>query len=107
MKQTTNDWFIAAEDDLFAAKKLATEDRLTNVVSFHCQQCLEKCFKAIIEEKGLTPLNVHLSERMKLLINFINTDKVITVEELAIKCAVSDKTIKRDIDFLKNKLIKS
>jgi len=28
MKQTTNDWLTAAEDDLLAAKKLAGEDRL-------------------------------------------------------------------------------
>ena len=31
MKQTTKEWFIAAEDDLLAAKKLGDEDRLTNV----------------------------------------------------------------------------
>jgi HEPN domain-containing protein len=34
----TKDWLTAAEDDLLAAKKLAGEDRLTNVVAFHCQQ---------------------------------------------------------------------
>lgn len=50
MKQTTNDWLKAAEDDLLAAKTLASNSRLTNVAAFHCQQCLEKIFKAIIEE---------------------------------------------------------
>lgn len=40
MKQTTKDWLTAAEDDLLAAKKLAGEDRLTNVVAFHCQSRL-------------------------------------------------------------------
>ncbi len=59
MKQTTNDWLLAAEDDLLAAQKLVTEAKLTNVVAFHCQQCLEKCFKAVIEEKGLSPLKSH------------------------------------------------
>lgn len=48
MKPTTKDWLTAAEDDLLAAKKLAGETRLSNVSAFHCQQCLEKCFKAII-----------------------------------------------------------
>jgi HEPN domain-containing protein len=42
MKQTTKDWLTAAEDDLLAAKKLLGEDRLTNVVAFHCQQSIEK-----------------------------------------------------------------
>ena len=36
MKQTTKDWLTVAEDDLLAAKTLAREDRLTNLVTFHC-----------------------------------------------------------------------
>jgi hypothetical protein len=35
MKQTTKDWLTVAEDDLLAAKTLASEDRLTNLVSYH------------------------------------------------------------------------
>ncbi|MBW8334228.1 MAG: HEPN domain-containing protein [Prolixibacteraceae bacterium] len=66
MKQTTKDWFIAAEDDLLAAKKLGDEDRLTNVVAFHCQQCLEKCFKAIIEEQGMPSIKSHDLLRLQL-----------------------------------------
>jgi HEPN domain-containing protein len=59
MKQTTKDWLFAAEDDLYSAKKLHTEERLTNIVAFHCQQCLEKSFKAIIEEQNDPPLKSH------------------------------------------------
>lgn len=66
MKQTTKDWFTAAEDDLLAAKKLAGEDRLTNVVAFHCQQCLEKCFKAVIEEQGKPSIKSHDLLRLQL-----------------------------------------
>jgi HEPN domain-containing protein len=66
MKQTTKEWFIAAEDDLLAAKKLGDEDRLTNVVAFHCQQCLEKCFKAIIEEQGKPSIKSHDLLRLQL-----------------------------------------
>lgn len=51
------------------------------------------------------PINVPLNERMKHLVMLINGDKIITVEELARQCAVSAKTIKRDIDYLKNKNI--
>jgi HEPN domain-containing protein len=69
MKQTTNDWFMAAKDDLFAAKKLVTEDQLTNIVAFHCQQCIEKSFKAVIEEKGLFPLKSHDLIRLQLNAN--------------------------------------
>ena len=59
MKQTTKDWLLAAEDDLLSAKKLVSEERLTNIVAFHCQQCLEKCFKSIIEEKNLALIKSH------------------------------------------------
>ncbi len=66
MKQTTKEWLTAAEDDLLAAKKLAGEDRLTNVVAFHCQQCLEKCFKSVIEEQGKPSIKSHDLIRLQL-----------------------------------------
>lgn len=84
MKKITKDWLIAAEDDLLAAKKLASEPRLTNVVAFHCQQFLEKCFKAIIEEQDKPSIkshdlirlqinaNIHLSETETNLLGIIN-----------------------------------
>ena len=66
MKQTTKNWITLAEDDLLAAKALAHEDRLTNLVSFHCQQCLEKCFKAIIEEQDKPSIKSHDLLRLQL-----------------------------------------
>lgn len=84
MKQTTKDWLTASEDDPLAAKKLASEDRLTNIVSFHCQQCLEKCFKAVIEELGKPSIkshdllrlqlnaNIQLEERETILLGILN-----------------------------------
>jgi HEPN domain-containing protein len=59
MKHTTKNWLIAAEDDLLSAKKLVSEERLTNIVAFHCQQCLEKSLKAIIEEQSQSALKSH------------------------------------------------
>ena len=84
MKQTTKDWLILAEEDLLAAKTLAREERLTNLVSFHCQQCIEKCFKAIIEEQNKPFIkshdlirlqlnaNIHLSDSEAILLGLIN-----------------------------------
>lgn len=67
MKQTTKEWFLAAEDDLIAAQKLSEDERLSNVVAFHCQQCLEKCFKAVIEELGKPSIKSH--DLIRLLSN--------------------------------------
>ena len=59
MKKTTKDWFLVAEDDLLSAKKLLSEVRLTNIVAFHCQQCIEKTFKGIFEEQNLPSIKSH------------------------------------------------
>jgi HEPN domain-containing protein len=74
MKQTTKNWISLAEDDLLAAKTLAHEDRLTNLVSFHCQQCLEKCFKAIIEEQDKPSIKSHDLLRLKLNADIMLSD---------------------------------
>lgn len=59
MKQTTNDWFSAAKYDLLAAETLASDSRLTHLAAFHCQQCLEKSIKAIIEENEKPAIKSH------------------------------------------------
>ena len=69
MKQTTKEWLILAEEDLLAARTLSHEDRLTNLVSFHCQQCLEKCFKAMIEEQDFPSIKSHDLIRLQLNAN--------------------------------------
>ncbi len=69
MKQITKDWLTAAEDDLLAAKTLSNKTRLTNLVSFHCQQCLEKCFKAMIEEQDKPSIKSHDLIRLQLNAN--------------------------------------
>jgi HEPN domain-containing protein len=85
MKQTTKEWLIAAEDDLLAAQKLGGEDRLTNVVAFHCQQCLEKCFKANIEEQGKSSIKSH-----DLLRLYSNTDFQLSEAEIILLSIINE-----------------
>jgi len=82
MKQTTNDWLKAAEDDLLAAKKLANDSRLTNVAAFHCQQCLEKSFKAVIEEVENTTFKSHDLFRLQNAANIQLTDDELNLLEI-------------------------
>jgi len=42
MKKVTEEWLTAAEDDLYVIEKIISDDRLTNMVAFHSQQCIEK-----------------------------------------------------------------
>jgi len=50
MKETTEQWLTAAQDDLRVVARIASDDYLTHMVAFHSQQCIEKCCKAVIEE---------------------------------------------------------
>lgn len=59
MKPATKEWITFAEEDLLAAKRLSGDPRLTNIAAFHCQQCLEKCFKAVLEEVELPVIKSH------------------------------------------------
>ena len=61
----------------------------------------------VTKKEENVPLNVPLNDRMKYIIDQIYTYKNINVEELSIHFQVSDKTIKRDLAYLKeNKIIK-
>ena len=75
-------WFIAANDDLLAAKTLATDLRITNLAAFHCQQCLEKCFKAVIEEFENLNLKSHDLIRLQIAADIQLTDDELNLMEI-------------------------
>jgi len=64
MKDTTKQWLNFAETDLRTCVKLLGDEFLTNVVAFHSQQVIEKCFKAIIEEQALQLPRIHSLARL-------------------------------------------
>ena len=64
MKDTTQQWLDFVKADLRACEKLLDDDFLTNIVAFHSQQVIEKCFKAIIEEKGSQLPRIHTLVRL-------------------------------------------
>ena len=59
MKNSTLEWFKAAELDLRTMEKLLDDEFLTCVVAFHAQQLVEKTFKALFEEKNLDIPKIH------------------------------------------------
>lgn len=88
MKEITKEWLMAAGDDLKAAKTLLSESSLTNLAAFHSQQCIEKCFKAIAEEKNLPVPKPHdlisLYKTVRNLIGEIDSYLLYAVNELYI-----------------------
>jgi HEPN domain-containing protein len=59
MKETSEQWLHAAEDDLRVVARIASDEYLTHMVAFHTQQCIEKSLKAIIEEYELGHIRIH------------------------------------------------
>ena len=64
MKPATEAWLIKAEEDLTAIRVLRETPPLTGVVAFHAQQCVEKCLKAVAEERAGTVPRVHDLRRL-------------------------------------------
>ncbi len=50
MKRATGQWLESAEMDLGSIEQIIRREDLTPVAAFHCQQCVEKCLKAVLEE---------------------------------------------------------
>ena len=69
MKDGTKQWLSFADRDLAAAKQLSNNEYVANVVLFHCQQCIEKCFKAILEEYEVQVPKIHSVVRLFSIIN--------------------------------------
>ena len=61
MKPATREWIRCAEEDFDVACALLRRRTKTasNSVGFHCQQCVEKYFKAKLEEAGLNAPKTH------------------------------------------------
>ena len=59
MKKQVEAWIRFAEKDILAISELIKNPQLTNIVAFHCQQSIEKCFKAFIIENEKPLLKIH------------------------------------------------
>ncbi|PKL16414.1 MAG: DNA-binding protein [Spirochaetae bacterium HGW-Spirochaetae-5] len=59
MKLRTESWLNFANADFKSAQKLLEESDLAQIVTFHCQQTIEKLLKAILEEYDVTIPKTH------------------------------------------------
>ena len=64
MKRITETWLIRAGEDLETMRILQGRPDLTGVVAFHAQQCVEKCLKAVAEERIGNVSRVHDLRRL-------------------------------------------
>ena len=59
MKKQAKAWLDSARDDLGVVEEIINRDDLTHMVAFHCQQAVEKSFKAVLEEYEQAVPRVH------------------------------------------------
>lgn len=82
MKPITQEWLNRAGDDLDVVGEIITIAHLTNIAAFHCQQAIEKSFKAILEEHNEVVPRVHNLVRLH---NLVKDRLNFTADELALK----------------------
>ncbi len=81
MKAITKEWLDYAKADLKCCEKIIEDPSLTNIVAFHSQQAVEKCFKGIFEENELAFQRIHSLYKLYMTIkDYINFD--VDVEKL-------------------------
>lgn len=73
MTGAAREWLARAREDLETVERLLDDEGLTNIAAFHAQQCIEKCFKAVIEAAGRPVPRIHDLVRLSALVSEIVT----------------------------------
>lgn len=79
MKKRVEEWINFAIKDLNSAKKLSEDPSLNQNAAFHCQQALEKIFKAVIESYRSNTPRIHDLEKLYGII--LESGFYITIDE--------------------------
>jgi HEPN domain-containing protein len=87
MKKQVEAWVVFAEKDMLAVAEIIENQSLTNVATFHCQQAIEKYFKAFILENDKPLMKIHnllaLYGTIKEIIDFgFDEDLLSTVNDI-------------------------
>jgi len=83
MTEIAQQWLTKAREDLATVEKLLDDVGLTNIAAFHAQQCIEKCFKALIENSGKSVPRVHDLVRLAALapeMTEVSSDEAVLIE---------------------------
>jgi len=68
MNFMTGEWFKAAQMDLMTIEEIKDNEYLTTIIAFHSQQCIEKVFKAVIEEYDLGEHKIHSLIKLRTIV---------------------------------------
>ena len=102
MKDDTKSWEFFAENGIISARKLLDIPRLTGEVAFHCQQSIEKYFKAFLFKHNKQIPKIHdllklYGEVKKIQDWNLDEEKLIIIKELYTESRYpGDELVKQD-----------
>lgn len=83
MKLISKEWLNSAKSDLLLIEQIISKDYLTHMVAFHCQQCVEKSLKALLEHYEEKIPKIHsINKLYDLNKNRINVDDLTVINLL-------------------------
>jgi len=89
MKAIAKEWLRAAHDDILVIAKIYQDELLSHMAAFHAQQCIEKSFKAILEDNEVEFPKIHKLRRLQnmlpMSIQNDNEELVRVLDELYIE----------------------
>jgi len=102
MKDDNKSWEFFAENGIISARKLLDIPRLTGEVAFHCQQSIEKYFKAFLFKHNRQIPKIHdllklYGEVKKIQDWNLDEEKLIVIKELYTESRYpGDELVKQD-----------
>ena len=100
MKQSTQQWLDFAKADLINCELILEDEFLSAIVAFHSQQVVEKCFKALIEEKNLDIPRIHNLVRLYQVVEVFLKNPIEIRELMALDSVYTSSRYPSDIGML-------
>lgn len=100
MKQSTQQWLDFAKADLINCERILEDEFLSAIVAFHSQQVVDKCFKALIEEKNLDIPRIHNLVRLYQVVEVFLKNPIEIRELMALDSVYTSSRYPSDIGML-------
>lgn len=100
MKPSTQQWLDFAKADLINCERIIEDEFLTAIVAFHSQQVVEKCFKAIIDEKNIDIPRVHSLVRLYQVVEDFLKNPIEIRELMALDSVYTSSRYPSDIGMI-------
>jgi HEPN domain-containing protein len=100
MKPSTRQWLDFAKADLINCERIIYDEFLTAIVAFHSQQVVEKCFKAIIDEKNLDIPRIHNLVRLYQVVEGFLKNPIEIRELMALDSVYTSSRYPSDIGMI-------